>query len=136
MVPTLLTRQIRWSPPEYGCDSVKQYTLYYQKKCEKATNDWKKIDHDSLETHAMCAHVPNLSVGDTYVFKMTMPFGVISCRSGLPGGPHRIIIPLEDRSEISGLWSKPTSDTHFGSRKVKITLPSDMVSKKSEAGFK
>ena len=58
---------MRWSPPEYGCDSLGKYVLYYQKKCETATNEWKKIDHNSKETH-MC--VPNLSVGDTYVFKV------------------------------------------------------------------
>ena len=67
---------------------------------------------------------------------MTAPFGSNSCRSGFPGGPHRTIIPLEDKSAISGWSSRPASDTHLGSKKVKITLPSDMVSKKRVAGSK
>ena len=47
-----------------------------------------------------------------------------------------VVIPLEDNLLISGLSSKPASDTHAGSKKVKITLPFDMVSKKREEGFK
>ena len=66
----------------------------------------------------------------------TMPFGVNSFSSGLPGGPHRMITPLDDRSAISGLWSKPASDTHIGCKMVKITLPSNMVSKKREEGLR
>ena len=59
---------IKWPSPEYGCDSLRRCILYYQKKCKNATNQWKKIDHDSLETRTVC--IPNLSIGDTYIFKV------------------------------------------------------------------
>ena len=64
-----------------------------------------------------------------------MPPDVNSSTVGLPGGPHRMITPFVDRSAISGLWSKPASDTHTGNKKVKIILPSDMVSKRERRGL-
>ena len=65
-----------------------------------------------------------------------MPFGTNSCSSGLPGGPHKITIPLDESNATSELWSKPPNDTHIGSKKVNITLPSDMELRKREEGFK
>ena len=58
---------VRWSPPEYGCDSLAHYQLYYQKKCELETSEWQEVQLTSLDTH-MC--VSDLSDGDTYVFKI------------------------------------------------------------------
>ena len=59
---------LRWSPPEYGCDSLAQYILYYQKQCKHdETSEWQLIELNSLETHTC---VPDLSDGDTYVFKI------------------------------------------------------------------
>ena len=58
---------VRWSQPEYGCNSLTQYILYYQKKCEHETSEWQKLELNSLETHA---HVSDLSDGGTYVFKI------------------------------------------------------------------
>ena len=59
---------MQWSQPEYGCDSLAQYILYYQKQCENyETNEWQMIKLNSLETHTC---VPDLNDGDTYVFKI------------------------------------------------------------------
>ena len=58
---------IQWSQPEYGCNTLAKYTLYYQKKCEHETSEWQKLELDSLENHTC---VPDLNVGDTYVFKI------------------------------------------------------------------
>ena len=59
---------IRWSPPEYGCDSLAQYILYYQKQYKHdETSEWQMIKLDTLETHTC---VPDLKVGDMYVFKI------------------------------------------------------------------
>ena len=56
-----------WSKPEYGCDSLARYQLYYQKKCELETNQWQMLELNSLGTHT---YVPDLSDGDTYIFKI------------------------------------------------------------------
>ena len=56
---------LRWSPPEYGCDSLAQYILYYQKQCKH--DEWEMIKLDSLKTHTC---VPDLNDGDMYVFKI------------------------------------------------------------------
>ena len=59
---------VQWSPPEYGCDSLVQYILYYQKQCENyETNEWQMIKLNALETYTC---VPDLNDGDTYVFKI------------------------------------------------------------------
>ena len=65
LIPNGIT--VGWSPPEYGCDSLRQYVVYYRMKCEHETSEWQKIELSSLETHAC---VPNLSDGNTYVFKI------------------------------------------------------------------
>ena len=56
---------VRWSAPEYGCDSLAQYILYYQKQYE--VSEWQIIKLNSLETHTC---VPDLNDGDRYVFKI------------------------------------------------------------------
>ena len=59
---------IRWFPPEYGCSSLAQYILYYQKQYKHdETSEWQMIKLDALETHTC---VPDLKVGDMYVFKI------------------------------------------------------------------
>ena len=58
---------MRWSLPEYGCDSLAQYSLFYQKKYTCETSEWQKLELDSLETHTC---VSDLDVGDTYIFKI------------------------------------------------------------------
>ena len=59
---------VQWSPSEYGCDSLAQYILYYQKQCKHdETSEWQMIKLDSLETHTC---VPDLNDGDMYVFKI------------------------------------------------------------------
>ena len=58
---------VRWSPPEYGCDSLAQYILYYQKKCEHEMSEWQNVELTSLETYA-CVH--NLDDGDEYIVKI------------------------------------------------------------------
>ena len=58
---------VQWSQPEYGCNSLAQYILYYQKKCEHETNEWQKFELCSFETHTP---VSDLDDGDTYVFKI------------------------------------------------------------------
>ena len=59
---------VHWSPPEYGCDSLAQYILYYQKQCKHdETSERQMIKLNSLETHTC---VPDLNDGDTYIFKI------------------------------------------------------------------
>ena len=58
---------VRWSPPEYGCDSLARYILYYQKKCEHEKSEWQKVELSSQETHAS---VHNLDDGDAYIVKI------------------------------------------------------------------
>ena len=58
---------VRWSPPEYGCNSLAQYILFYQKKCEHEINKWQNVELTSLEAHA-CVH--NLDDGDAYIVKI------------------------------------------------------------------
>ena len=58
---------VQWSPPEYGCNTLAKYILYYQKRCEQETSEWQMIKRNSLETHTC---VPDLNDGDMYVFKI------------------------------------------------------------------
>ena len=61
---------VQWSQPEYGCSTLTQYVLYYQSKESETTplNDWQKIELNSQQTHAC---VPDLSDGDTYIFRVS-----------------------------------------------------------------
>ena len=59
---------VQWSLPEYGCNSLAEYILYYQKQCKHdKASEWQMIKLNSLETHTC---VPDLNDGDTYVFKI------------------------------------------------------------------
>ena len=61
---------VQWSQPEYGCSTLMQYVLYYQSKDSETMplNDWQKIELSSQQTH-VC--VPDLSDGDTYIFRVS-----------------------------------------------------------------
>ena len=97
---------MRWSPPEYGCNSLAKYTLCYQKKSELETSKWKKVELSSLETH-IC--VPDLSDGCIYVFKIctvsdvgTLQYSdesdpiIISAKGTLTNNIHKIIVANKD----------------------------------------
>ena len=67
---TLKGLVVQWSQPEYGCSTLKQYVLYYQRKDNETMplNDWQKIELSSQQTHAC---IPGLSDGDMYVFRVS-----------------------------------------------------------------
>ena len=99
---------MRWSPPEYGCGSLAQYTLYYQKQCKHdETSEWQMIKLNSLETHTC---VPDLNDGDTYVFKIctvsdvgTLQYSnksspiVLSADQILTNNIHKVIVANKDK---------------------------------------
>ena len=97
---------MRWSPPDYGCNSLAQYTLYYQKKDELKPSEWQQLELSSLQTHTC---VPDLSDGDTYVFKIytvsdigTLQYSsesdpiVISADGILTKDVHKVIVANQD----------------------------------------
>ena len=96
---------VQWTQPEYGLPSLAKYILYYQKKCNEM-NEWQKFQLISLETHTC---VPNLSDGDTYVFKIctvsdigTLQYSdesdpvVISADGILTNNIHKVIAANKD----------------------------------------
>ena len=96
---------VRWSPPEYGCDSLAQYTLYYQQRCKH--DEWQMIKLNSLETHTC---VPDLNNEDTYVFKIstvsdvgTLQYSnesdpiVLSADRILTNNIHKVIVTNKDK---------------------------------------
>ena len=96
---------VQWTQPEYGLPSLAKYILYYQKKCNE-TNEWQKFQLSSLET-LTC--VPDLSDGDTYVFKIctvsdvgTLQYSdesdpiVISADRILTNNIHKVIVANKD----------------------------------------
>ena len=99
---------VRWSPPEYGCGSLAQYILYYQKQCKHdERSEWQMIKLDSLETHTC---VPDLNDGDTYVFKIctvsdvgTLQYSsesspiVLSADQILTNNIHKVIVANKDK---------------------------------------
>ena len=99
---------MQWSPPEYGCDSLAQYILYYQKQCKHdEASEWQMIKLNSLETHTC---VPDLNDGDTYIFKIcavsdvgTLQYSsesdpiVLSADRVLINNIHKIIVANEDK---------------------------------------
>ena len=99
---------MRWSPPEYGCDNLAQYILYYQKQCKHdETSEWQLIKLNSLETHTC---VPDLNDGDTYVFKIctvsdarTLQYSdesdpiILSADRILSNNIHKVIVAKKDR---------------------------------------
>ena len=99
---------VQWSPPEYGCDSLAQYILYYQKQCKHdETSEWQMIKLNSLETHTC---VPDLNDGNTYVFKIctvsdvgTLQYSsesspiVLSADQILTNNIHKVIVANKDK---------------------------------------
>ena len=99
---------MRWSPPEYGCDSLAQYILYYQKQCKHdETSEWQMIKLNSIETHTC---VPDLNDGNTYVFKIctvsdvgTLQYSnesspiVLSADQILTNNIHKVIVANKDK---------------------------------------
>ena len=96
---------VQWSKPEYGLASLAKFILYYQKKCNE-TSEWQKSQLSSLETHTC---VPDLSDGDTYVFKIctvsdvgTLQYSdesdpiVISADRILTNNIHKVIVANKD----------------------------------------
>ena len=99
---------VRWFPPEYGCDSLAQYILYYQQRCKHdETSEWQMIKLNSLETHTC---VPDLNDEDTYVFKIctvsdvgTLQYSnesdpiVLSADRILTNNIHKVIVTNKDK---------------------------------------
>ena len=96
---------VQWSQPEYGLPSLAKYILYYQKKCIEM-NEWQKFQLSSLDAHTC---VPDLSDGDTYVFKIctvsdvgTLQYSdesdpiVISADGILTNNIHKVIVANKD----------------------------------------
>ena len=96
---------VQWSQPEYGLPSLAKYILYYLKKCNEMSK-WQKFQLSSLETHTC---VPDLSDGDTYVFKIctvsdvgTLQYSdesdpiVISADGILTNNIHKVIVANKD----------------------------------------
>ena len=80
---------VQWSQPEYGLPSLAKYILYYQKKCNEMCK-WQKFQLSSLETHTC---VPDLSDGDTYVFKICTVSDVGTLQYSNESDP--IVIPAD-----------------------------------------
>ena len=99
---------VQWSQPEYGRLSLAKYILYFRKKHSEAEplSEWQKLELSSLETHT-CA--PDLSDGDTYVFKIctvsdvgTLQYSnesdpaVVSANRILTKNVHKVIVDNKD----------------------------------------
>ena len=128
---------VRWSPPEYGCGSLAQYILYYQKQCKHdETSEWQMIKLDSLETHTC---VPDLNDGDTYVFKIctvsdvgTLQYSnesspiVLSADQILTNNIHKVIVANKDKLTSAFSSVEPN--------KIALTLSMNgVISKENEA---
>ena len=128
---------MQWSPPEYGCDSLAQYILYYQKQCKHdETSEWQMIKLNSLETHTC---VPDLNDGDTYVFKIctvsdvgTLQYSnesdpiVLSTDRILTNSIHKIIVANKDMLTSAFSLADPNI--------IAVTLSvKEVISKKDEA---
>ena len=129
---------VQWSQPEYGRSSLAKYILYYQKKCSetKSLSEWEKLELSSLETHT---YVPDLSDGDTYVFKIctvsdvgTLQYSdesdpiVISADGILTNNTHRVINANKDMLTSAFLFADPNIITGMLSIK-------GVISKEDEA---
>ena len=128
---------MQWSPPEYGCDSLAQYILYYQKQCKHdETSEWQMIKLNSLETHTC---VPDLNDGDTYVFKIctvsdvgTLQYSnesspiVLSADQILTNNIHKVIVANKDKLTSAFSSVEPN--------KIALTLSMNgVISKEDEA---
>ena len=128
---------VQWSPPEYGCDSLAQYILYYQKQCKHdETSEWQMIKLNSFETHTC---VPDLNDGDTYVFKIctvsdvgTLQYSnesspiVLSADQILTNNIHKVIVANKDKLTSAFSSAEPN--------KIALTLSMNgVISKQDEA---
>ena len=128
---------VQWSPPEYGCDSLAQYILYYQKQCKHdETSEWEKINLYSLDTHTC---IPDLNDGDTYVFKIctvsdvgTLQYSnesspiVLSADQILTNNIHKVIVANKDKLTSAFSSVEPN--------KIALTLSMNgVISKEDEA---
>ena len=128
---------VQWSQPEYGCDSLAQYILYYQKQCKHdETSEWQMIKLNSLETHTC---VPDLNDGDTYVFKIctvsdvgTLQYSsesspiVLSADQILTNNIHKVIVANKDKLTSAFSSVEPN--------KIALTLSmNEVISKENEA---
>ena len=128
---------VQWSPPEYGCDSLAQYILYYQKQCKHdETSERQTIKLNSLETHTC---VPDLNDGDTYVFKIctvsdvgTLQYSnesspiVLSADKILTNNIHKVIVANKDKLTSAFSSVEPN--------KIALTLSMNgVISKQDEA---
>ena len=128
---------MRWSQPEYGCNSLAQYILYYQKRCKHdETSEWQMIKLDSLETHTC---VPDLNDGDTYVFKIctvsdvgTLQYSnesspiVLSADQILTNNIHKVIVANKDKL-TSAFSSVEPNKIALTLSEAKLSLPGDVV---------
>ena len=128
---------MQWSPPEYGCDSLAQYILYYQKQCKHdERSEWEKINLYSLDTHTC---IPDLNDGDTYVFKIctvsdvgTLQYSnesspiVLSADQILTNNIHKVIVANKDKLTSAFSSVEPN--------KIALTLSMNrVISKENEA---
>ena len=109
---------VQWSQPEYGLPSLAKYILYYQKKCNPPS-EWQKLEIGSLETHTC---VPDLSDGDTYVFKIctvsdggTLQYSdesdpiVISADGTLTNNIHKVLVANKDTLTLAFSSADPNT---------------------------
>ena len=89
---------VQWSQPEYGCSTLKQYILYYQRKDNETMplNDWQKIELNSQQTHTC---VPDLRDGDTYIFRVSSVSDAGNLQYSNESDP--ILIPVDENSTSS-----------------------------------
>ena len=126
---------VQWSQPEYGLPSLAKYILYYQKKCNPPSK-WQKLEISSLETHTC---VPDLSDGDTYVFKIctvsdvgTLQYSdesdpiVISADGILTNNIHKVIVANKDT--LTSAFSSADTNTFAVMLSIK-----GVISKEDEA---
>ena len=122
---------VRWSQPEYGCGSLAQYILYYQKQCEHdETSEWQTLKLNC---------VPDLNDGDTYVFKIctvsdvgTLQYSnesspiVLSADQILTNNIHKVIVANKDKLTSAFSSVEPN--------KIALTLSMNgVISKEDEA---
>ena len=108
---------VGWSPPEYGCDSLAKYRVYYQEKYELETNQWQTLEVGSLETQTC---IPDLTDGSMYVFKIctvsdvgTLQYSnesdpiVMSAERILTSKSHEVVASIKDALTISFTSADP-----------------------------
>ena len=104
--------------------------MYYKKKEESETSEWQTFELDSLNTHTC---VPNLSDGNTYVFKIctesdsgTVQYSdesdptVVSAYGILTNNIHKVIIANKDilTSAFSSATLVKNGNIYFESKRT------------------